>query len=378
MTDRRLSFGLRFWERRSGATFALSLSALLLLVFASQGCDRVRGRVIAKAAAEQAVGDRADWLSDGGLHVVLCGTGSPLADPLRAGPCVAVIADGRMFLVDVGPGSWEKLQLWRLPRAQLAGVFLTHFHSDHIAELGEVTTQSWIAGRKSPLPVFGPEGVADVVDGFAKAYAFDRIYRVDHHGEEFMPAEGGLTTANTIEIEDGSDARILSAGEVAPGEGLRVTAFRVNHDPVRPAMGYRFDYNGRSVAISGDTIESPSLIAAAQGVDVLVHEALGAHILKRLSTALADEGASRLAKLANDILDYHTTPVQAAKVGKQADASMLLLSHIVPPLAGRIAENYFLEGIDDAGYEGDLRIAWDGLHVELPAKSDEILTHDLN
>ena len=100
------------------------------------------------------------------MTVVLCGTGSPLADQERAGACTAVIAGGELVLVDVGPGSWETLDLTNVPTGELSAVLLTHFHSDHIGDLGEAMTQSWIAGRDTPLDVYGPVGTKQVVDGF--------------------------------------------------------------------------------------------------------------------------------------------------------------------------------------------------------------------
>src|SRR5262249_10187863 len=97
---------------------------------------------------------------------------------------------------------WRQVALSHLPRARLDGVLLTHFHSDHIGELGEVVLQSWVAGRRTPLPVYGPSGVEKVVDGFREAYSQDASYRVAHHGKEAMPPEGGTTTAKAIELPD--------------------------------------------------------------------------------------------------------------------------------------------------------------------------------
>lgn len=368
----------RCLDRNAGATARVVLALVAFSLALSSGCDQLRSRVIDKAAAEQAQGDRRDWLSDGGLHVVLCGTGSPLLDPERAGPCAAVIADGRFFLIDVGTGSWENVQQWKLPRAQLAGIFLTHFHSDHIAELGEAVTQSWIAGRRQVLPVFGPDGVEDVVAGFNQAYAFDRQYRVAHHGVEFMPPEGGEFRSQTLTFAEGQQARALSPDELSPGGGLSVTVFRVDHEPVAPAVGYRFDYNGRSVVISGDTAVSTTLVEASEGVDVLVHEALAAHIMEEVSGSLEQEGASRLAQLARDVLDYHTTPYEAAVAAKQAGAQMLVLTHLVPPIPNRIAARYFLDKVEEAGFDGDIRLGDDGLHIKLPSGSAAIEVHNLD
>ena len=160
---------------------------LLGLLAATLACDRMVERQIAANFDRT----RTDMLTSPDLQVVLCGTGSPLADANRASACTAVVAGGEVVLVDVGPGSWEVADLANLPTGALSAVLLTHFHSDHIGDLGEAITQSWIAGRPRPLDVYGPPGVAGVVDGFAKAYARDVDYRVAHHGEEALPRGRG-------------------------------------------------------------------------------------------------------------------------------------------------------------------------------------------
>lgn len=344
----------------------LSLCVFGLAASALTGCDRVQEAMYRRAAKQLAQGDRTDWLKDGGLHLVLCGTGSPIADPARAGGCAAIIANGSLFLIDTGPGSWENVQLWRLPRASLKAVLLTHFHSDHIGDLGEVNTQSWIAGRREPLAVYGPEGVNQVVEGFVTAYAFDDNYRVAHHGQEAMPREASQMQAHVVDLPGPTDV-----ATVYEKDGIKITAFAVDHRPVTPAYGYRIDYAGRSVVISGDTMKSPNLAQHAKGADIIVHEALAANLISRISKDLGELGETRLAKLTSDITTYHATPAQAAETAKEAGARMLVLTHLVPAPPNRIVRRLFLEGVD-AAWSGPVVLGEDGMLFSLPPNSTKI------
>lgn len=336
-------------------------TAALLLVLASAlgGCER-----LVDAQIERNLG-RVDesLLRSPDLTVVLCGTGSPLADADRASACVAVIAGGAVHLVDVGPGSYEVADLANLPTGALRTVFLTHFHSDHIGDLGEALTQSWIAGRKAPLEVVGPEGVDDVVAGFAQAYARDVDYRVAHHGEKNLPRAASGAVAREIALDAAAEASTV----VLERDGLRVTMFRVDHTPVSPAVGYRFDYAGRSVVISGDTRATPSVVTHSKGADLLIHEALQPKLVARASNVARGTGRERMADLANDILDYHTTPVEAARAAQAAGVPHLVLTHLVPAPSNAFLRRQFVEGVSDV-YDGELTIGSDGLVITLPAK----------
>ena len=171
-----------------GIRSGVATAALLSVALGFASCSQVEEVLVGRAADQATQGDHDEWLTDGALHAVLCGTGSPLPDPNRAAACVAVMAGGQFYLIDVGPGSWEHVQLWGLPRAHLSGILLTHFHSDHIGDLGELNLQAWAGGRREPMKVYGGPGVDRVVEGFNAAYQLDQGYRTTHHGEAVMPS----------------------------------------------------------------------------------------------------------------------------------------------------------------------------------------------
>jgi ribonuclease Z len=327
------------------------LALLAVVLAAAVACDRVVERQITRGLQRV----RVELLESPDLHVVLCGTGSPLPDADRAGPCTAIVAGGALYLVDAGPGSWEVVDLAGLPTGRLAGVFLTHFHSDHIGDLGEAIVQSWIAGRPRPLDVFGPPGTAGVVEGFRRAYAADTDYRVAHHGDDALPraAAGAAARETTLAAEPTASAIVLDR------DGLRVTMFRVDHAPVEPAVGYRFEWRGRTVVVSGDTRRSASVLAHARGADILVHEALQPALILRVPPVARRLGLERVAKLAEDIPGYHTAPAEAAALARDAGVPHLVLTHLVPGPANFVARRAFLDGVR-AAYDGEVTLGADG------------------
>ncbi len=348
------------------------IAGLAVLLAVAARIPSVQDRLV-ESLADRLLGDqRGELFEDDALRVLLCGSASPLPHPTRAKPCVAVFAAGRMWLVDTGPGSWNRLALFRVDGSRIGGVLLTHFHSDHIGDLGEVGLNTWGMGRPGPLPVFGPPGVERVVAGFMEAYALDRDYRVAHHGEEIFDREAGRLEARVVAEPDPG----AGTTPVLETDGLRITALAVDHDPVRPAYGYRFDYGGRSVVVSGDTVKDRALIEVATGADVLVHEAQANHLVDQLRVSAERAGRKRIVKIMTDIPSYHTTPVEAAEVANEAGVRLLVLYHLNPPPPARFMERVFTRGVSGVRPDGWV-LGDDGLLVELPVGTQAVETTEL-
>lgn len=313
--------------------------------------DRLLERGI--AAALQAEVSRPP---EGGMRVFMCGTSSPLPSPDRAQACVAIQVDDRLFLVDAGAGSPNVAALGNLPLDRLQAIFITHFHSDHIAAIGDFNLMSWVAGRSQQLEIVGPEGVEQVVDGFNRVYALDRGYRVAHHGRELIPPA-------LHELQ----ARTIDPGIVLDADGLVVRAFTVNHHPVAPAVGYRFEYAGRAVAITGDTIVTEGLREAVRGVDLLLSDALSLPIVRTMERAAAAAGRPRQERIFLDIQDYHASTASLVDFARDAGVDRLALYHLVPAPRNAVMTDVFRRGLPD-----DVLLTDDGMTLDLPAGSREL------
>lgn len=302
-----------------------------------------------------------------GLTVYVCGSGSPMPDAMRAGPCVAVLAGNQAFVFDAGSGSIRKLMRMGFPMPRLQAAYLTHLHSDHIDGLGELLLQAWVAGgRQAPLPVRGPAGTGEVVSGLDAAYRLDRGYRIAHHGPRIVHPGGAGGQAQEIALPAGVDRQV-----VYDQGGVRITAIRVDHAPIAPAFGYRIDYKGRAVALSGDTVYAPAFVAAARGADLMLHDAMNKPMVAALGAKLAERGQAANAQIMHDIQNYHASPEDAARAAKEAGARALVLYHLVPAPPTRLIEPLF---VGDAGkvYTGPLKLAHDGMTISLPAGSQDV------
>jgi ribonuclease Z len=270
------------------------------------------------------------------LAVILLGTGYPRPDADRAGPATAVVAGEKWFLVDAGRGTTMRIAGASLKYEEMRGVFITHLHSDHTAGLPDVFITSWQFGRKrTPLPLYGPAGIKGLSDAILQFFAYDIHIRRDL--VEKHPAAGATIRTHTVR-----QGVVYDDGEV------RVTAFKVEHPPVKPAFGYRFDFGGHSVVISGDTRPSENLLRYAKGADVLVHEAYLPEHFERVDSP---EVAVRLKA-------YHTTAEEAGQIAAAAGVKTLVLTHLVP--AGE--EKTFAERAAKA-FKGKIIVGKDLLEV---------------
>ena len=242
------------------------------------------------------------------IKVTLLGTGTPVPAMNRFGPSILVQAGGQTFLFDAGRGAMQRLAQIRVRWQDVDGLFLTHLHSDHVVGFPDLWLTGWLvgSGRDRPLHVWGPRGTEKMMAHLEQAFDFD--IRIRLYDDRAAP-EGVVILAEDM-IE----------GVVFEKDGLTVTAFEVDHTPVRPAFGFRVDYGGRSLVLSGDTRVSENLIRHARGVDLLVHEVASPESFHR---------AGVRPERARSVLEHHVTPEQAGEVFAQTRPRLAVYSHIV-------------------------------------------------
>jgi ribonuclease Z len=245
------------------------------------------------------------------IKVTLLGTGTPLPVMERFGPSILIEAGEQKFLFDAGRGALQRLTQTNVKYREIQGVFFTHLHSDHVVGFPDLWLTGWLTGQRvTPLKVWGPKGTKQMMANLEKAFEFDIKIRIS---DDKASPDGILIKAEDIE-----------ESVVYEKNGVKVTAFEVDHKPIKPAFGYRIDYMGRSVVLSGDTRYSENLIRYSKGVDLLIHEVVSPETIARMKYPT---------ERAKAIIGHHTTPEQAGEIFSLVKPRMAVYSHIVPSTA---------------------------------------------
>ncbi len=288
-----------------------SVAALTLLLGLSASCVHPTAEHLPKdpAPSTPPPPEQAEHDTPPATRVVLLGTGTPNADPERSGPAVAIVSGGTPYLIDCGPGVVRRAAAAHrngteaLAVSNLNHLFITHLHSDHTVGLPDLILTPWVLGRDKPLEVYGPAGTAEMVRHILEAYHQDIQLRVS--GLEGANVEG--CKVNVHEIE---------AGPIYQDANVTVKAFPVVHGSWKHAFGFRFDAADRSIVVSGDTIPCPSLIEAARGCDVLVHEVYSQAGLMRRPPSWRRYHTA-----------FHTSSHQLAEIAEEVKPGLLILYH---------------------------------------------------
>ena len=243
------------------------------------------------------------------MRITLLGTGSPMPDPRRAGPSTLVTADGLTVLVDCGRGVMMRLAAAGVLPPMLDALLITHLHSDHITDLGDMITTRWVMSPgPRPFTIVGPPGLHDVVHHTLESLTPDVGYRIHHHDD--------LTEGPIVEVK-----------EVVPGEtftvgSATVTVGATDHRPVEPTVAFRIEAGGVSAVLGGDGIPCAGLDELCRGADAYVQTVIREEVVRLVPSARFQ-----------DILDYHSTVQQAAQTATKAGVGTLVLTHYVPAIA---------------------------------------------
>jgi ribonuclease Z len=278
------------------------------------------------------------------IEVTLLGTGSPIPDPNRAGPSTLVRAGGQVFLVDCGRGVLQRAAAVGVGAAGLSALLLTHLHSDHIAELGDVLITSWVTNftpDPAPLPIIGPPGTAETVEATLKAFGHDIGYRIAHHAD--------LNAPPPIEVHE------CTQGPVWDRDGVTIRVAPTDHRPVAPTIGFRIEFGGASVVLAGDTVPCASLDELSAGAGALVHTVIRKDILTHVPQ-----------QRIKDVCDYHSSVQEAAATAARAGVGTLVMTHYVPAIAPGQEEQW--RALAAAEFSGQIELGDDLHRVEVAAR----------
>ena len=274
-------------------------------------------------------------------RLVLLGTGGgprPRAD--TSGSAQVILVNGVAYVVDCGDGVARQLVRAGVSLLALRHVFITHQHSDHTADYGNLIWLAWAAGLQARVDTWGPPPLEEMTRLFFQMNASDINTRIAD--------EGRAPIVPLVHVHE-----LRAAGMVMQDDNVRVTAAVVDHPPVSPSFAYRFDCGDRSIVISGDTTRTDSLIALAKGADVLVHEAMLGGAVDRIVARVPNAST-----LKQHLLASHTTAEDCGRVAAAARVGTLVLSHLVPPDDPRVTDRMWVEAAQ-THYKGRIIVGKD-------------------
>jgi ribonuclease Z len=281
------------------------------------------------------------------FKVTLLGTGVPTPRPERFGPSTLVEAGDRKLLIDAGRGATIRLYQLGVPLGRIDALLLTHYHSDHTCGIPDLWLTGWLgsyyARRTKPFRVIGPVGARMLMSNLEKAYGADIKIRIE---DERLPLEGVATVVEEFHQD----------GIVYDKNGIKVIAFEVDHgDAIKPAYGYRIEYNGRVAVISGDTRYNANVIKHGTGADLLVHEVAAAR-----PELMAEAYIQR-------IIAHHTTPREAGLVFRQTRPKLAVYTHVVMLGSEKVAASQIDEIVSETRqtYDGPLQVGEDLMSFEI-------------
>ena len=281
------------------------------------------------------------------FKVTLLGTASPQPRIDRFGPSTLVEAGDQKFLIDAGRGVPIRLRQLGVPLSKIDVLFLTHYHSDHTSGIPDLWLTGWLPpayGRRiNPFRVIGPVGAKALMGGLESAYALDIKIRLE---DEKLPPEGIQVDATEFTAD----------GIVYENHGVKVIAFTVDHGPaIKPAVGYRIEYNGHAVTISGDTRYDANVIKYGTGADLLIHEVASVRP-ELLSNVFMQR-----------VMAHHTSPEEAGRVFAQAKPKLAAYTHIVLLSSATVSEPTLDELVAETrkSYDGPLEVGEDLMAFEI-------------
>ena len=278
------------------------------------------------------------------IEITLLGTGSPIPDPNRAGPSTLVRAGGQVFLVDCGRGVLQRAAAVGVGAGGLTALLLTHLHSDHIGDLGDLLITRWIttfAPDPTPLPIIGPPGTAETVEAMLKAFGHDIGYRIAHHAD--------LTAPPAVEVHEYTEGMVWDRDDVS----IRVAP--TDHRPVAPTIGFRIESGTASVVLAGDTVPCAGLDELAAGAGALVHTVIRKDLVAQIPQ-----------QRIRDICDYHSSVEQAAATAARAGVGTLVMTHYVPPLVPGQEDQW--RALAASEFSGQIELGDDLHRIEVGAR----------